>query len=74
MTRFFIDSQGNYLGGFDGALPPVGAIEIESPPVHGLDKFINGEWVKTIAPAKTTAEKLAAIGLTVAELKSELAK
>lgn len=47
MAKFFIDQDGNYLGGFDGAEPPDGAIEIESPPDHGADKLIGGAWVKS---------------------------
>jgi len=31
-TRYFVDPQGNYLGGFDGAPPPTGAIEVSDPP------------------------------------------
>lgn len=26
MTKYFVDSNGAYLGGFDGAEPPSGAI------------------------------------------------
>lgn len=37
MTKFFVDAQGNFLGGFDGALPPPGAIEVPGPPSSGLD-------------------------------------
>jgi hypothetical protein len=44
MTKYYIDELGNYLGGFDGAEPPEGAIEIDGPPVNGLDTFLNGQW------------------------------
>lgn len=45
MTEYFVDTNGNYLGGFDGAKPPSGALEIPNPPEHGWDKWINGAWV-----------------------------
>ncbi|MEX5744640.1 hypothetical protein [Massilia sp. X63] len=32
MTQYFVDEQGRYLGGFDGAEPPEGAIEVPHPP------------------------------------------
>ena len=47
VTQFFIDDQGNYVGGFCGALPPDGSIEINSPPPHGWQKwdFDNEVWL-----------------------------
>lgn len=44
MTRFYVNSDGDYIGGFDGANQPSEAIEISAPPMHALDKFINGKW------------------------------
>lgn len=43
-TKFYRDSDGNYLGGFDGALPPEGAIEIPEPPPHGACIWNGTEW------------------------------
>lgn len=45
MTKYFVDEAGNYIGGFDGANPPAGAIEIPAPPPHGWMVFINNVWV-----------------------------
>lgn len=45
MTKFYIDASGNYIGGFCGAEPPAGAIEVDSPPEHGWQKYINGAWL-----------------------------
>ncbi len=50
MTQFYVDAAGNYLGGFDGAEPPAGAVEIQEPPAHGLDKWVNGAWVLYVQP------------------------
>lgn len=44
MTQFYVDAQGVYFGGFDGAAPPVGAIEVPNPPAHGDDIWLNGAW------------------------------
>jgi hypothetical protein len=49
MTIYYRDITGNYLGGFDGAEPPLGAIECTAPN-HGLDKWVNGVWVDYVTP------------------------
>ena len=61
MTEFYVDGNGNYLGGFDGATPPENSIEITSPPKHGLDIWINGGWVE---PPKSD-EKLKLEGVLI---------
>lgn len=43
-TKYFVNSAGDYLGGFCGATPPKGAIEVATPPNHGTDKYLNGTW------------------------------
>lgn len=43
-TLYFVDEQGNYLGGFCGAEPHEGAVQISSPPEHAADKYIDGSW------------------------------
>lgn len=42
VTKFYVDQDGNYLGGFDGAAPPAGAVEVPDPPEHGQDQRWNG--------------------------------
>jgi hypothetical protein len=44
MTKFFVDISGNYIGGFDGAEPPVGAIEVPTPPEHASQKWEEDAW------------------------------
>lgn len=44
MTKFYVDAQGRYLGGFDGAEPPDGAIEVAEPPQHGTDLWVGNAW------------------------------
>jgi len=50
MTKFYVDSDGKYLGGYDGATPPAGAIEVSTPPANGRDRYINGHWVVAGTP------------------------
>lgn len=74
MTRFFVDADGNYLGGFDGAEPPAGAIEVPSPPPHGLDTWNGSAWVPH-TPEPTVDELLdadIANANSIAELKAAL--
>lgn len=45
MMKYFFSPDGDYLGGFDTgslALVPFGAIEVEEPPAHGLDRLVDG--------------------------------
>lgn len=44
MTKFYVDAQGNYIGGFDGAPAPDGAIEVPSAPYHAADIWNGGGW------------------------------
>ena len=44
MTKYYVDVDGNYLGGFYGAEPPQGAIEVPLAPDNALKKWIAGKW------------------------------
>lgn len=56
MTKYFVTIDGTYLGGFDGALPPTGSIEVPTPPAHGHDTWNGTTWIA----APPTREKLKA--------------
>lgn len=43
-ARHYVDSAGNYLGGFQGAEPPAGSIEVPSAPTHAKDKWDGTAW------------------------------
>jgi hypothetical protein len=58
MTQFYVDALGNYIGGFDGAEPPAGAIEVPEPPAHGDDKWIDGTWMAYEPPLATAITNL----------------
>lgn len=45
MTKYYVDVTGRYLGGFDGAEPPSGAVEVPNAPDHGSDIWKNNAWV-----------------------------
>lgn len=47
-TKFFVDVAGNYIGGFDGALPPSDAIEVPDPPSHAAQKWNGAEWLARV--------------------------
>jgi len=42
MTKYYVDAEGVYVGGFDGADPPEGSIEVPDAPPHGTCKWDNG--------------------------------
>lgn len=52
MTKFYVDSNGRYLGGYDGANPPKGAKEVFSPPddARQLWDFTTDAWKKLQKP------------------------
>ena len=39
MNKYYVDSDGNYIGSFEGAKPPSGSIEIETPPNDARQKW-----------------------------------
>lgn len=47
MIKYYVDAQGNYLGSFDGAEPPAGAIEVEYPPLTAKEIWFDGQWIKS---------------------------
>lgn len=60
MTKYYVDKNGNYIGGFDGSEPPKDSIEVSSPPEHGSyiwdgskfnkpDKIITADQIKNEA-------------------------
>jgi hypothetical protein len=72
-TKFFVDAKGNYIGGFCGAEPTEGALEVATPPNNALTQiYQNGAWVtkpkspeQLISEAKAQkAEALANITVT----------
>jgi hypothetical protein len=52
MSKFYVDLQGRYLGAFDGAEPPEGAVEIPSPPANAADLWNWGSWIVAVDPVR----------------------
>ena len=57
MTSYFVDAEGKYLGGFDGAEPPAGAIEVPSAPSHASDTW-NGQEFVPATPVVTVPQEV----------------
>jgi hypothetical protein len=60
-TKYYVDAEGNFLGGFGGKVEPVipeGAILVNNPPDHAWQKYdiLNGQWLAL------TAEQHALLG------------
>lgn len=49
MTKYFVDGNGAYIGGFDGAEPPAGAVEVPTAPQDASQTWASGAW--SAAPA-----------------------
>lgn len=45
MTKFYVNDQGVYLGGFEGAEPPIGAIEVPEPPSDARQIWDGEAWL-----------------------------
>ncbi|TJW57453.1 MAG: hypothetical protein E5X59_01230 [Mesorhizobium sp.] len=44
MTKYFVDGDGVYIGGFDGAKPPNGAIEVPDAPQDASQTWDGHAW------------------------------
>lgn len=65
MTRYFVDPQGNYLGGYDGpdeGLPDhlKGMEEVPTAPEHARQPWRNGAWgaIPKAAEAEPTEDQV----------------
>lgn len=59
MTKFYVDALGAYLGGFDGAEPQAGAIEVQTPPSNGADMWVDGTWVTAVVIPQSVTRRQA---------------
>ncbi len=57
VTKEFVNPQGVYIGGFCGAEPPEGSIEVPSTPEHGdqLWDLVNNVWLPLPADVSRAA-------------------
>jgi len=56
MTKYFVDANGAYIGGFDGAEPPEGAIEVPIAPDDARQKWDGNGW-SDVPPARPMVAK-----------------
>lgn len=52
ITKYFVDKNGAYLGGFVGAEPPLDAIEVPVPPVNGTDIWDGNQFQSTLPASR----------------------
>lgn len=73
MTKYFIDPVGSYLGGFDGAEPPKGAIEVPSAPEDARQKWAGGKWgpVPVAVPSRVSSRQFK-MQLAISGLKAQV--
>ncbi len=67
MTKYFVDAEGVYRGGFDGVAPPSGSIEVASAPADARQiwDFGGSEW--SPLPQPTGAELAATLSLPASD-------
>jgi hypothetical protein len=59
MTKYYVDTDGTYLGGFDGAEPPDGAIEVTTAPQDARQIWSDGTWgaIPVTVPDRVSANQ-----------------
>lgn len=48
MTQYYVDQSGMYLGGFDGAVPPAGSLQVTTAPADALQMWVDGAWAALV--------------------------
>lgn len=67
-TKYYVDSENNFIGGFDGTDPPQGSKEVPVPN-HGLDTWDGVKWIPRVLTFEEKNEDLLAQLLEI-DLKS----
>ncbi|RWI06819.1 MAG: hypothetical protein EOQ89_03560 [Mesorhizobium sp.] len=83
MTKYFVDTSGKYLGGWDGSAPPEGSIEVPSPPDNASRLWTGSSWAqpteaeqRALLPSLTPRQlcmMLPALGMSEATIESTIA-
>lgn len=60
VTRYFVDIDGRYLGAFESATPPDGAVEVAAPPVHARQIWDGSSWTGSPVPVPSSVTPLQA--------------
>lgn len=77
MTKYFITPEGRYVGAFDGALPPSGSIEIQSPPPDARMIWDGSTWtipvdVKPVIVEEKRQDAYDAVGASLEDMVKAL--
>lgn len=75
-AKYYVNAQGDYLGAFDGAPAPTGAIEVPGAPDHAAQRWDGAKWSAAPVQQKNEADALRAAlirkgVLTVGEIDAE---
>lgn len=54
-TLYFVDASGRYLGAYQNASPPEGAVEVPAPPADGRSRWTGAVWVADAVVAADAA-------------------
>lgn len=59
MTKYFVDANGSYVGGFDGAEPPEGSVEVPEAPVDARQIWSETAWgdIPVTVPDRVSARR-----------------
>lgn len=59
MTKYFVNADGVYIGGFDGAEPPANSVEVPDAPIDARQMWTGGVWgpVPIGTPDRVTARQ-----------------
>jgi hypothetical protein len=81
-TKFYVDAAGNYLGGYAGVEPPLGAVEVPTAPDRADRKWTGTDWavltpeeLRAAMPPLTPRQlrlTLLSIGITEAQVDAKL--
>lgn len=72
MTKYCVDNQGAYIGGFDGAEPPAGAIEVPAAPSSATDTWDGTAWVAQVIVPQSVTRRQALQALLLAGLLDDV--
>lgn len=57
-TKYYVDANGVYIGGFSGAEPPAGSIEVPDGPDHASQIWNGTAWGEIAPPRQTVLKSI----------------
>jgi hypothetical protein len=69
MNKYYADQDGNYVGAYNGATPPVGSVDVGSPPSDARQKWNGSGWdAVALTVEEISANKLADLASTDSDM------